>query len=56
MNDNDSFQLIDEDENVFNEIENDVVNDGNLMNTFVLGLPDWDLEPLYETIKRRDNE
>lgn len=55
MNDNDSFQLIDEDNNVFNEIEEELEDDNKLMNTFVLGLPDWDLEPLYETMKRRDD-
>lgn len=53
--DNNEFQSIDENNNNFNKDEEEKEVD-NSINAFVSGLPDWDLEPLYESIKRRGKE
>lgn len=46
--DNDNFfTLIDEQEEQNKEPQKETTE-----NTFVTGLPDWDLEPPYKTIKR----
>lgn len=54
MNTDINFQKIEEDNEMFNPIEENVEEDSGFINAFVMGLPDWDLEPLYETIKRSD--
>lgn len=48
------------DENFFTPIEEDDEKDSedkeeNIENIFVTGLPKWDLEPPYETIRRGDS-
>jgi len=48
MDNNDDFQKIEEDvviEDVTSSLD-------NVQEAFVTGLPDWDLEPLYEPVKR----
>lgn len=49
------------DEEVFTKIEDDIntsnkVEETKLENPFVTGLPNWDLEPPFETIKRGKKE
>jgi hypothetical protein len=57
MFNSDDFQSIDENNNTFVSIEKENEEEQeNSVNTFVLGLPEWDLEPLYESVKRRGNE
>lgn len=45
------FETIEEDEE-----KSDNVEETKLENPFVTGLPDWDLEPLYEPIKRGNQQ
>lgn len=55
--DNNNFQSIDEQKDFFEEIKDNIEDDGvTTTNIFVTELPDWDLEPLYETVKRRDKK
>lgn len=56
MIDNNDFQNIEENDNTFNAIEEEKKENELFVNTFVMGLPDWDLEPLYESIKRGDKK
>ena len=56
MENNEVFQNIDDDNTIKNNTFNSIEDKDSSLNTFVLGLPDWDLEPLFETIKRRDTE
>lgn len=48
MENNEAFTFIDDKEEIKEE--------ENIENPFVTGLPDWDLEPPYETIKRGDSK
>lgn len=52
MDNNDFFTEIEE-ENKKETIEQEKINN---LNPFVTGLPNWDLEPLYEPIKRGKKE
>lgn len=45
-----SFQKIEDEEIIEKIISEEISQDA-----FVKGLPDWDLEPLYESIDRGDN-
>lgn len=49
MENNEAFTFIEDLEETKKEEE-------NVENPFVTGLPDWDLEPPYETIKRGDSK
>ena len=54
MND-DVFQKIDDSNDTFNKIEEESSdNYEDTKEAFVMGLPDWDLEPLYEVVKRSE--
>ena len=48
------FQFINEEEKVIStrETNEDIKNDDQTVEVFVTGLPDWDLAPPYEVIRR----
>ena len=55
MNDDIKFQINDIKNNndmVFEQLEEDKKEEVIAKEVFVTGLPDWDLEPLYEVVKR----
>ena len=52
---NDSvFQKIDDSDDTFIKIEDSSSITEDAKEAFVIGLPDWDLEPLYEVVKRSE--
>ena len=53
--DNNNFFTNIEDEKE-NNLETIQEEEKSNLNPFVTGLPNWDLEPLYETIKRGNQE
>lgn len=54
MDDSVVFQKIDDTENT--DKEHVMENEYNIQDAFVTGLPDWDLEPPFDTIKRSVNK
>lgn len=55
MNDNNVFEYISKEDNIIpidNKSTNDVKEEEDKTNQFVSGLPDWDLEPPYEIVRR----
>lgn len=46
------FQFITEEENIPNEEKEQIIVDEQTAEAFVTGLPDWDLTPPYEIIRR----
>ena len=52
MNDENVFQKVEED--TFTKIEETPVIKEEIKEAYITGLPDWDLEPLYETVNRSD--
>lgn len=56
MDDSVVFQKIDDAENKNSDTEYVMENERNIQDAFVTGLPDWDLEPPFDTIKRSVNK
>lgn len=52
MDDNFNFQKLEDNK----EEEKIAVKEEVATEAFVTGLPDWDLEPLYETLNRGSNQ
>lgn len=55
MNDEEIFKEIEEESNL-EKIHLDNIEEQNTENPFVTGLPNWDLEPPYEPIKRGNQQ